>query len=163
MSANQEIYEMSMRYKDPDKYKEHMKAKVAFEDGDDNAVEGDGSYQGRTTSGGVGGREIKTYGMKPKQEESNTEPTPAPIPEAPQAEKKPSTPVQLSPEIQQAKERVNSYQDYMDGSAGSAFDSNDVDYNSLNEAEDTNETAAASFLDSKKASLKDKMTFTPAI
>ena len=64
MSAQQEVYEMTMRFKDPDKYKEHMKAKMAFQDGDDNVVEGDDSYQGRTTSGGVGGIDVKSYAMK---------------------------------------------------------------------------------------------------
>ena len=86
----------------------------------------------------------------------------APAPEAkPEPDKKPAGPIELSPEIQQAKERVNKYQDSIDGSAGSLFDSDNVDYNSLNEADDTNETAAASFLDSKKASLKEKMVFNP--
>ena len=53
---------------------------------------------------------------------------PASTPEAPEAETKPATPVELSPEIQQAKERVKNYEASIDGSAGSNFNSDNVDY-----------------------------------
>ena len=95
MSAKQTIYEMTMRLKDPDQYKEHMKAKMAFEDGDDNAVEGDDSYQGRTTSGGVGGLDVKSYAMK---SDNSDEP---------------------SADRQGAKERAQKFM--MDGTEGSDF------------------------------------------
>jgi|14_taG_2_1085336.scaffolds.fasta_scaffold21488_2 beta-mannanase len=97
MSAQQEIYEMSMRFKDPDKYKEHMKAKMAFEDGDDNVVEGDDSYQGRTTSGGVGGIDVKSYAMKSNDSDESSSNRP------------------------EAKERAQKFK--MDGTQGSDFTS----------------------------------------
>ena len=79
----------------------------------------------------------------------------APAPEAkPEPEKKPAGPIELSPEVQQAKERVNNYQDSIDGSQGSMF--------STDEPKSTNEEAAVNFLDNKKSSLKEKMIFTPA-
>ena len=53
--------------------------------------------------------------------EKPSEPAPvAPAPEPePEAETKPATPVELSPEVAQAKERVAAYK--MDGNAGSLF------------------------------------------
>jgi len=37
---------------------------MAFNDGNDDVVEADDSYQGRTTSGGLGSIDVKSYAMK---------------------------------------------------------------------------------------------------
>ena len=86
MSVNQTIYEIGLQYSDPEKFREHNQAKAAYEDGDKNAVQGDGSYQGRTTSGGVGDLDYKTYAIKPEEEK--------PAPQAPQT----APPLQAQPQ-----------------------------------------------------------------
>tara|TARA_R110002050_G_scaffold11460_1_gene38604 strand:+ start:708 stop:1226 length:519 start_codon:yes stop_codon:yes gene_type:complete len=121
----------------------------------------------RTTSGaGKDGMTTRNSKLAYYKIEKPAGPPPeasAPTPEAePKAETKPATPIEPSPEIQQAKERVKNYETSIDGSAGSNFNSDNVDYNNVNEEQAPNDEAAASFLDAKKTSLKDKMTFTPA-
>ena len=147
---NQMVYEGKLKYTDPDKYKEFMKAKAAHDDGDDNAVESNTSYQGKGTSGGVQALNVKHYSMKPKASEANDStpvaPAPAPEPEA-EAETKPATPVELSPEVAQAKERAAAYK--MDGNAGSLFS---TDEPQAAEAEPD----AQSFADKYKLNLLNK-------
>ncbi len=93
--------------------------------------------------------------------EKPTESTPAPEPEA---EAKPEaaapTPVELSPEVAQAKERVNNFKNSIDGSAGSLFNSDNVDYNSVNEEQAPSDEAASSFLDAKKSKLMKEIDFS---
>ena len=67
---NQMVYEGKLKYTDPDKYKDFMKAKAAHNDGDDNAVESNTSYQGKGTSGGVQALNVKHYSMEPKASEA---------------------------------------------------------------------------------------------
>ena len=74
---------------------------------------------------------------------------PASTPEAPEAETKPATPVELSPEVAQAKERVNNYKDSLDGNAGSLFS---TDEPQAAEAEPD----AQSFADKYKLNLLNK-------
>ena len=112
-----------------------------------------GSMKGAGKDGMRKGPETAYYKIeKPKSTEAPVEQAPAPEAE-PEVEKRPATPIELSPEIQQAKERVNNYENSIDGSQGSTF--------STEEPKPTNNVAAASFLDSKKSSLIDKMVFTP--
>ena len=97
MSSKQMVYEMTLKFKDPDKYKEHMKAKMAFENDDDNAVEGGASYQGRTTSGGLGTIGVKSYSMKSNDSDESSSNRP------------------------EAKERAQNFKGSIDGTQGSDF------------------------------------------
>ena len=77
-------------------------------------------------------------------------------PEAPQPDKEPTapeapTPVELSPEIQQAKERVKNYEASIDGTAGSLFQSNETEPAVENDAE----KEAQGFADKYKLNLMD--------
>ena len=67
---HQMVYEGKLKYTDPDKYKDFMKAKAAHDNGDDNAVESNTSYQGRGTSGGAEALKVKHYSMEPKASEA---------------------------------------------------------------------------------------------
>ena len=65
---------------------------------------------------------------KPKQEQVET-PAPAvetPAPEAPAEPKEEKGPVEYSPEMSEAKERVNNYKTMIDGNEGSTFDGANV-------------------------------------
>ena len=113
MGVHQMVYETRMRYSDPDAYKAMMKAKAAHENGDSNAVASDTSYKGRGASGGLENLGVQHYSM------NDPAPTPAPASApapsvatatAPVPVVKPKEPIKYSPEIQQAKERVNKYQ-----------------------------------------------------
>ena len=77
-------------------------------------------------------------------------------PEAPQPDKAPEPeapkgPIELSPEIQQAKERVNAYQNSIDGTAGSLFASDDAQPAVENDAE----KEAQGFADKYKLNVMD--------
>ena len=99
MSAQQMVYEMTMKYKDPDRYKDHMKAKMAFENDDDNVVEDDASYSGRDTSGGVGPIDVKANSMKSNDSDESSSNRP------------------------EAKERAQKFKGSIDGTQGSDFSS----------------------------------------
>ena len=80
----------------------------------------------------------------------------AAAPEAPQPDEAPEPsapkgPVQLSPEVQQAKERVNNYKDSINGNEGSLFDSNETEPAVENDAE----KEAQGFADKYKLNLMD--------
>jgi hypothetical protein len=66
MGIHQEIYETRMRYSDPDKFKEMMKAKVAHQNGDDNVLVTDASIKGRGVSGGLEQHGVKHFSVDPK-------------------------------------------------------------------------------------------------
>ena len=77
-------------------------------------------------------------------------------PEAPQPDKAPEPsapegPIELSPEVQQAKERVNAYQNSIDGTAGSLFASDNAEPAVENDAE----KEAQGFADKYKLNLMD--------
>ena len=103
-------------------------------------------------------------------------------PQAKKTEKKERTPIEYSPEVKQARDRVRAYEDnIMSGKAsddmfgkysGSTLELDDAIEKSTNKgdsgvgtaagAEPASKTATSSFLDSKKSDLKEKMKFTPA-
>lgn len=103
-------------------------------------------------------------------------------PKSKKTEKKERTPIEYSPEVRQARDRVRAYEDnIMSGKAsddmfgrysGSTLELDDAIEKSTNKgdagigtaagAEPTSQKASSSFLDSKKSSLKDKMNFQPA-
>ena len=110
MNIHQTIYETGLQYSDPEKFREHHQAKAAYEDGDDNAVQGDGSYQGRTTSGGVGDLAYKTYAMKPAEEAPAQSQAPAAQPQ-PQQQAQGSNPlIQLSRRAAEANAGVSAFE-----------------------------------------------------
>ncbi len=105
--------------------------------------------------------------------------------------KKERSPIEYSPEVKQAKERVRSYEDnimsgktsddlFGDYSGSTGLDLNDAVANKAEDrqesglnrgntgigtstgAQPASDTATYSFLDKKKSDLKDKMNFTPA-
>jgi len=64
---------------------------------------------------------------KPKQEKAETPAAvQAPEPEAPAEPNEEKSPIEYSPEIKQAKERVNNYKSMIDGNKGSTFDGANV-------------------------------------
>ena len=83
-----------------------------------------------------------------KPDDSTSAPTPAPEAK-PEAETQPSSPVELSPEVAQAKERVSNYKNSRDGSAGLDFS---TDEPQAAEAEPD----AQSFADKYKLNLLNK-------
>ena len=100
---------------------------------------------------------FKHYGIYKKHQSSPQQQAPASAVETPKAatpEKKPKGPVEYSPEITQAKERVNKFSSMIDGNMGST-------YTGANDASKSNE-ATQSFLDSKKTDLKKSYNFKPA-
>ena len=72
---------------------------------------------------------FKHYGIykRPSNKSNEQAPVADKAPEAPKADKKPAGPIELSPEIQQAKERVNKYESSIDGSQGSTFSTDEPD------------------------------------
>jgi len=84
----------------------------------------------------------------PAQQASAPEPKAAPEPV------KEKGPVEYSPEIASAKERVQKFKGAMDGNAGSTFSTSAP-------AEPTSQAATASFLDSRKTDYKQAYNFEP--
>ena len=74
-------------------------------------------------------RDKKIYGIfkKPSNKSNEQAPVADKVTESPKADKKPTGPTELSPEIQQAKERVNKYENSIDGSQGSMFSTDEPD------------------------------------
>jgi len=70
MNIHQQVYEMRMKYSDPDGYKDMMKAKVAHQNGDDNAVQTDTSIKGRGASGGLENLDVKHFSIDPEIKEA---------------------------------------------------------------------------------------------
>ncbi len=144
--------EMQRALANPEEYttaRPNMATEAAFSVGSMKGAGRDGLTKGPSTA----------YYKVEKPTEST--PTPEFTPEAkPKPEAAAPTPIELSPEVAQAKERVNSYKNSIDGTAGSVFDSDNVDYNSLNEEQAPTEDAASSFLDAKKSKLMKEIDFS---
>ena len=154
--------EMSNAMDNPENYttsRPNMGAKPAFEV--------------RGISGKGQGTQPGTAYYKIEQPKAAPAPTPAPTPEPtpePEPEIKPTGPVEYSPEITQAKERVNKYQsDIKDGITSQNIYSKDSYINrdsTLSNKYDfsaktfggQSDKAAASFLDQKKQQLNNKLT-----
>ena len=73
--------------------------------------------------GGFDYGEKRMIYKKVEQKQAPAQQAPAPEPEAPEPEKD-KGPVELSPEVAQAKERVNNWKGSIDGTAGSTFNTN---------------------------------------
>ena len=113
MGAHQQVHELRMKFTDPDGYKNHMMAKDAHQSGNSNAVQSNSSIQGRGTSGGREKLGVKNYSMNAAASTPSPSRVAAPAPKAatiPKSELKPPKPIEYSPEIQQAKERAQTYQ-----------------------------------------------------
>jgi len=110
---------------------------------------------------------------KPSTHTSTAAPTPTPAPQAPPSTTpKPKEPVEYSPEIQQAKERVKSYEndvlsgkvseeiynpDYSKDTYINRGDSNDSQYDFSQSVFNPQQKATQAFLDKKKADVKHKL------